>query len=75
MGGLNFCRTFISSISLVLELAGSNLVQTLLNLLMPSGISHFCLVSLLFLQMREKNLVVWGRMLSRKKDFIKIDDF
>ena len=27
----NFCRTFISSISLSLELAGSNLAQTLLN--------------------------------------------
>ena len=30
-GGLNFCRKFISSVSLILELAGSNLVQTLLN--------------------------------------------
>ena len=29
--GSNFCRTFISSISLFLELAGSNLAQTLLN--------------------------------------------
>ena len=29
--GVNFCRTFISSISLFLELAGSDLAQTLLN--------------------------------------------
>ena len=29
--GVIFCRTFISSISLFLELAGSNLAQTLLN--------------------------------------------
>ena len=28
--GLNCCRTFISSISLTSELAGSNLIQTLL---------------------------------------------
>ena len=28
---MNFCRTFISSISLFVELAGSNLAQTLLN--------------------------------------------
>ena len=33
--GVNFCRTFISSISLFLELAGSNLAQTLLNLPKP----------------------------------------
>ena len=30
-GGLNFRRTFISSFPLVLELAGSNLVRTLLE--------------------------------------------
>ena len=29
--GLNFCRTFISTISLILERVGSNLVHTLLN--------------------------------------------
>ena len=28
---VNFCRTFVWSISLFLELAGSNLAQTLLN--------------------------------------------
>ena len=31
--GPNFCRTFISSISLFLELAGSNLAQTLYSAL------------------------------------------
>ena len=28
---LNLCRTFISSISLILQIAGSNLEQTMLN--------------------------------------------
>ena len=39
---VNFCRAFISSISLCLELAGSNLAQTLLN---PSKVIwhvYFC---------------------------------
>ena len=35
--GLNFCITFISSISLILELAGSDLVQTLLKNPMAFG--------------------------------------
>ena len=35
---VNFCRTFISSISLFLELAGSDLVQTLLN---PSKVKWY----------------------------------
>ena len=30
--GLNFCRIFLSGISLLFDLASSNLVQTLLNL-------------------------------------------
>ena len=28
---VNFCRTFISSFSLILHLTGSNLIQTLLD--------------------------------------------
>ena len=35
-----FCRTFISNVTLSLELAGSNLAQTLLN---PSKIIWHCL--------------------------------
>ena len=37
---VNFCRTFISSISLFLELAGSNLAQTLLIPLIVVGIGY-----------------------------------
>ena len=52
-----FCKTFIYSISLILELAGSDLVQTLTAQFLKSyGISHF--YCLLFLQIQKKDLTV-----------------
>ena len=41
--GLSSCKTFISSISLILELAGSDLVQTLLN--PPQALWHWLFLS------------------------------
>ena len=52
--GMNLCKTFVSCFSLISELAGSNLAQTLLKLLRPNTISHFCKVVLLFFINDEK---------------------
>ena len=41
-----FCRSFISSISLYLKLAGSNLLNTLFTLPKPQRTNHFCEVCL-----------------------------
>ena len=54
MGSVNFCRTFISSISLFLDLAGSNLAQTVLNPLKSIRLCLFLLgVSAVFENAKE----------------------
>ena len=40
--GSKFCRTFIFGISLISDLADSNLVNKLLNPFKFYGIGHFC---------------------------------